>query len=107
MWLLYGNLTALHVIAMTRRTIRQLDGKRKIIDTFINAIYVYDDHFKIGYNGNNKEETVSIEALENSSTFLRQKSWCAPLDFSCKIDHYRIRISLPSVQITFFMIYYT
>ena len=44
------------------------DGKRKIIDTFINAIYVYDDHFKIVYNGNNKEETVSLEALENSST---------------------------------------
>ena len=48
--------------------ITQQDGKRKIIDTFINAIYVYDDHFKIVYNGNNKEETVSLEALENSST---------------------------------------
>ena len=48
--------------------ITQQDGKIKIIDTFINAIYVYDDHFKIVYNGNNKEETVSLEALENSST---------------------------------------
>lgn len=48
--------------------ITQQDGKRKIIDTFINAIYVYDDHFKIVYNGNNKEETVSLEALEKSST---------------------------------------
>ena len=48
--------------------ITQQDGKRKIIDTFINAIYVYDDHFKIVYNGNNKEETVSLEVLENSST---------------------------------------
>ncbi len=48
--------------------ITQQDGKRKIIDTFINAIYVFDDHFKIVYNGNNKEETVSLEALENSST---------------------------------------
>ena len=48
--------------------ITQQDGKRKIIDTFINAIYVYDDHFKIVYNGNNKEETVRLEALENSST---------------------------------------
>ncbi|MBE6897263.1 MAG: hypothetical protein E7477_09255 [Ruminococcaceae bacterium] len=48
--------------------ITQQDGKRKIIDTFINAIYVYDDHFKFVYNGNNKEKTVSLEALENSST---------------------------------------
>lgn len=48
--------------------ITQQDGKRKIIDTFINAIYVFDDHLKIVYNGNNKEETVSLEAVENSST---------------------------------------
>ena len=48
--------------------ITQQDGKRKIIDTFINAIYVFDDHLKIVYNGNNKEETISLEALENSST---------------------------------------
>ena len=61
--------------------ITQQDGKRKIIDTFINAIYVYDDHFKIVYNGNNKEETVSLEALENSSTLF---SSGAP-----KIDRFR------------------
>ena len=59
--------------------ITQQDGKRKIIDTFINAIYVFDDHFKIVYNGNNKEETVSLEALENSSTLFSSgapKSTC-------------------------------
>ncbi len=44
-----------------------LDGKRKIINTFINAVFVYDDHLKIVYNGNNKEETISLAALENSS----------------------------------------
>ncbi len=44
-----------------------LDGKRKIINTFINAIFVFDDHLKIVYNGNNKEETLSLAALENSS----------------------------------------
>lgn len=43
------------------------DGKRKIINTFINAIYVFDDHLKIIYNGKNKEETVSLEALEGSN----------------------------------------
>ena len=45
------------------------DGKRKIIDTFINSIYLYDDHLKIIYNGNGKEETVTLEELESSTLF--------------------------------------
>jgi len=45
------------------------DGKRKIIDTFINAIFVYDDHIKIIYNGKNKEECVTLEEIEGSTLF--------------------------------------
>ncbi|MDY4592327.1 MAG: hypothetical protein SO434_02860 [Eubacteriales bacterium] len=45
------------------------DGKRKIIDTFINSIYLYDDHIKIVYNANGKEEAVSLEELESSTLF--------------------------------------
>ena len=45
------------------------EGKRKIIDTFINAIFVYDDHIKIIYNGKNKEECVTLEELEGSTLF--------------------------------------
>ena len=45
------------------------DGKRKIIDTFINAIYVSDDDFKIVYNVNGKEETIKLEELESSTLF--------------------------------------
>ena len=37
-----------------------ISGKQKIIDTFINAIYLYDDHLKIIYNGNGKEEAVRL-----------------------------------------------
>ena len=44
------------------------DGKRKIIDTFINSIYLYDDYMKIVYNANGKEEIVSLE-LESSTLF--------------------------------------
>ena len=47
------------------------EGKRKIIDTFINAIYLYDDHLKIIYNANGKEETVSLAELESSTLFSR------------------------------------
>lgn len=45
------------------------DGKRKIIDTFINAIYVSDDDFKIVYNVNGKEETIKLEEIESSTLF--------------------------------------
>lgn len=47
------------------------EGKRKIIDTFINSIYLYDDHLKIIYNANSKEETVSLAELESSTLFSR------------------------------------
>ena len=47
------------------------EGKRKIIDTFINAIYLYDDHLKIIYNANGKEETISLAELESSTLFSR------------------------------------
>lgn len=44
-------------------------GKRKIIDAFINSIYLYDDCLKIVYNAKGKEEVVSLEELESSTTF--------------------------------------
>lgn len=49
--------------------ISKQDGKRKIIDTFINSIFMYDDHMKIVYNGNGKEEVVSLEELDSSTLF--------------------------------------
>ena len=54
------------------------EGKRKIIDTFINSIYLYDDHLKIIYNANSKEETVSLAELESSTLFSRGAPWKAP-----------------------------
>lgn len=45
------------------------DGKRKIIDTFINSIFVYEDNIKIIYNANGKEEVVKLEELESSTLF--------------------------------------
>lgn len=47
--------------------ITKLDGKRKLIDTFINSIFVYDDNIKIVYNGYNKEETISLDEIESSN----------------------------------------
>ena len=49
--------------------VNKQDGKRKIIDTFINAIYVSDEDFKIVYNVNGKEENIKLEELESSTLF--------------------------------------
>ena len=40
------------------------DGKRKIINTFINAIYVFDDHLKIIYNGKTKRKQSALRPLK-------------------------------------------
>ena len=45
------------------------EGKRKIIDTFVNAIYAYDDHIKIIYNTNGKEESISLDEIKSSTSF--------------------------------------
>lgn len=41
--------------------------KSKLIDTFIDRIYLYDNHMKIIYNINGKSEEISLEELESSN----------------------------------------
>ena len=43
------------------------NGKAKLIDTFINKIFVYDDRVKILYNIHGKEENITLEELESSN----------------------------------------
>ena len=43
------------------------EGKAKLIDTFIDRIYLYDNHMKIIYNINGKSEEISLEELESSN----------------------------------------
>ena len=49
--------------------IKNQDGQIKIIDTFINSIYAYEDYFKIVYNGTEKEEIVSLKEIQSSTLF--------------------------------------
>ena len=44
----------------------KMEGKQKLVNAFINAIYVYDDTIKIIFNGTNKEDTISIEEIDCS-----------------------------------------
>lgn len=42
------------------------EGKAKLIDTFIGRIYLFDDHIKIIYNIEGKDEEITLEELESS-----------------------------------------
>ena len=54
---------------LSRIDISDQDGQRKIIDTFINSIYAYDDCFKIVYNGTGKEEVITLKEIKSSTMF--------------------------------------
>ena len=39
----------------------------KLIDSFVNSIYLYDDHFIITFNYKNKSKKVSLKEINSSS----------------------------------------
>lgn len=42
------------------------EGKQQLIDTFVNSIYLYDDHFAITFNYKGQAKTVTFEQLNSS-----------------------------------------
>jgi hypothetical protein len=56
-------------LSIESKNIETEEGKKKIINTFINAIYAYDDHIKIVFNAGAKEECVSLDEIESSISF--------------------------------------
>ena len=43
------------------------EGKQRLIDSFVNSIYLYDDHFIITFNYKGQSKTVTFEELNSSS----------------------------------------
>ena len=43
------------------------DGRQRLIDGFVNSIYLYDDHFIITFNYKNQSKTVSFDEVNSSS----------------------------------------
>ena len=43
------------------------EGKQRLIDGFVNSIYLYDDRYVITFNCKNKSKTVTFEEIESSS----------------------------------------
>ena len=66
---------------------RRLDHKRRLIDSFINTIYLYDDKMVITFNYKDGAKTISLNEIENSdlssdltaSALPKQKDTCGCL----------------------------
>ena len=41
--------------------------RQKLIDSFVNSIYLYDDHFIITFNYKNTSKKVSLKDINSSS----------------------------------------
>ena len=48
--------------------VSSLEGRRKLIDGFINSVYLYDDKIVINFNGTREARTVSMEEIESSGS---------------------------------------
>lgn len=69
--------------------ISTIEGKRRLIDGFVNSIYLYDDRFDITFNFKDGTQTVflsEIEAVKNSDI----KSLGAP--HATLFEYYRVRL---------------
>ena len=65
------------------------DGRRKLIDGFINSVYLYDDKAVINFNGTREVRTVSLEEVESSGSTdkpqpKREHSQCCVLFLYCR-----------------------
>jgi hypothetical protein len=52
---------------MARLNLLSNDNKQRIIDTFVNSIYVYDDKLIINFNCREDSETIPLALTDNCS----------------------------------------
>ena len=46
--------------------VKKLEHRRRLIDCFINSIYLYDDHMVITFNYKDGSKTITFEEIENT-----------------------------------------
>lgn len=57
----------------------KLEHRRRLIDSFINSIYLYDDRMVITFNYKDGSKTITMEEIENSAISSDLTSLAAPL----------------------------
>ena len=58
---------------------RKLEHRRRLIDSFINAVFLYDDRIAFAFNYKDGTKTITLEELENSALGSDLTSLAAPL----------------------------
>ena len=56
----------------------KLEHRRRLIDSFINSIYLYDDRMVITFNYKDRSKTITMEEIENSAISSDLTSLAAP-----------------------------
>lgn len=69
--------------------VKSKETRRQIVDIFINAIYLFDDHFTISYNTSRQTDTVSLSDIKAAES-------CSPL---CSLSPPNDYITNPSFMI--------
>ena len=46
--------------------VKKLEHRRRLIDSFINSIFLYDDHMVITFNYKDGSKTITFEEIENA-----------------------------------------
>ena len=62
------------------------NSKRRLIETFVNAIFLYEDHLRItlNYTGEGNRQTVTVEDIEKAATTEKSSNVAAGADFSAQ-----------------------
>lgn len=51
---------------LRKMDVKKLEHRRRLIDSFINSIYLYDDHMVITFNYKDGAKTITFEEIENA-----------------------------------------
>lgn len=51
---------------LRKMNVKKLEHRRRLIDSFINSIYLYDDHMVITFNYKDSAKTITFEEIENT-----------------------------------------
>lgn len=51
---------------LRKMDVKKLEHRRKLIDSFINSIYLYDDHMVITFNYKDGSKTIPFEEIEKA-----------------------------------------
>ena len=75
----------------------KLKHRRRLIDSFINSVYLYDDRMVITFNYKDGSKTITLEEIENSALGSDLTSLAAPIKRLC--PHSEAAVIVPAACI--------